>query len=381
MRLKTFRTPRSTVIGLGAATALAAVLAGGPASAQEEDAVEPVTGDIVTAPGLELRGGFDGDRYDVWANVLGLTPHGSEETLVVYCIDIMTPLDTESPYAEGHWEESGVANLEQVRWVLFNGYPNVGAADLIESAGGEVNPDWSDQETAEVAYAGTQAAVWHFTDDWDLLEDNPVKGGNDGEDEAVLKVYEHLTEEPGRVPDPSEFTVDLEGADTAAYEDGRFGPYTIRSNAGAVALEAEGARLEDADGDPIESLEDGEEFWIVLDEGSEEVSISGTAAYDLPVGRVFLATNDESLSGDAVNPLTAGESQKLILAQPREGELPAEWRFALDAPTDRPTESGPAPQLPTTGSSLSVAFAGGLALLIAGLTAMAFAKRRKGSVH
>ena len=52
------------------------------------------------------------ERYDAWANVLGLQPHGTEETLVVYCIDIRTPLDTESPYAEGEWEESEVANLE-----------------------------------------------------------------------------------------------------------------------------------------------------------------------------------------------------------------------------------------------------------------------------
>lgn len=373
MRLKTFRTP------IAATAALAAVLAGGPASAQEPAA--PVTGDIVTAPGLELRGEFGSDRYDVWANVIGLKPHGSDETLVVYCIDIRTPLDTDHPYAEGDWEESGVANLEQVRWVLFNGYPNVGAAALIEAAGAEVNGDWSDKRIGEVAYAGTQAAVWHFTDGWDLLTDNPVKGGNNGEDEAVLAIYEHLTDDPGRVTDPSEFVLDLEGAGEAAYVDGRFGPYTIRSNAGAVTLGAEGASLETEGGDAVESLEDGEQFWIVLDEGSSEVTVSGTAAYDLPVGRVFLATTDESLSGDAVNPVRAGGSQKLILAEPREGELPAEWRFALEAPpTERPTESGPAAQLPKTGSSLAVAFAAGLALLIGGLTAMVVTKRR-GAVH
>ncbi|GAA2266866.1 thioester domain-containing protein [Glycomyces scopariae] len=368
MSLKTFRTP------LAATAVLAAVLTGGPALAQEE--AEPITGDPTAEPGLELRGRLDGERFDVWANLLGLTPHGSEETYTVYCIDIRTPLDTESPYAEGDWEESGVANLESVRWVLFNGFPNVGAEDLIEASGGEVNPDWSDDELAEVAYAGTQAAVWHFTDDWELLTDNPVKGGNDGEDEAVLAVYEHLTEDTGRVPDPSEYIVDLEGEEDAGYEDGRFGPYTVRSNAGPVTLEAEGGRLEKANGDAVESLEDGEEFWIVLEEASSEITVTGTAAYDLPVGRVFLATTEASLSGDAANRVISGESQKLILAEPREGEVPAEWRFALDAPTDRPSESGPAPQLPKTGTSLTVAFAAGLALLIGGLTAAVFAKRR-----
>ncbi|GAA1685178.1 thioester domain-containing protein [Glycomyces endophyticus] len=373
MSLKTIRTP------LAATAVLAAVLTGGPVFAQEE--AEPITGVPSAEPGLELRGRLDGERFDVWANLLGLTPDGSEETYTVYCIDIRTPLDTESPYAEGDWEESGVANLESVRWVLFNGYPNIGAADLIEASGGEVNPDWTDAETAEVAYAGTQAAVWHFTDDWELLTDNPVKGGNDGEDEAVLKVYEHLTEDTGRVPDPSEFVVDLEGEEDAGYEDGRFGPYTVRSNAGPVALEAEGGRLEQANGDPVESLEDGDEFWIVLEEDSSEITVTGTAAYDLPVGRVFLATTEASLSGDAANRVISGDSQKLILAEPREGEVPAEWKFALDAPTDRPSESGGGAQLPETGANLTVAFAAGLALLVGGLTATAFAKRRSGTTH
>lgn len=369
MRLKTIRTP------LAATAALLAVLAGAPAHAEEP---EPVSGDIVAAPGLELRGRFGEDRYDVWANILGLTPHGSEETLVVYCIDIRTPLDTESPYAEGDWEESGVANLEEVRWVLFNGYPNVDAEELIEASGVEVNPDWTDTEVAEVAYVGTQAAVWHYTDDWDLLEDNPVKGGNHGEDEAVLAIYDHLTEETGRVPDPSEFTLDLEGEESATFEDGRFGPYTVRSNAGPVTLGAEGGRLETEDGDEVETLSDGEEFWIVLDEDASEITVSGTAGYDLPVGRVFLATTDESLTGGAANPATSGESQKLILAEAREGEIPAEWRFALDAPEAGET---PKPQLPTTGTSLSIAFAAGLALLVGGMTVIVAGKRRKVSDH
>ncbi|HEX2145802.1 MAG TPA: Cys-Gln thioester bond-forming surface protein [Glycomyces sp.] len=370
MRLKTIRTP------LAATAALLAVLAGAPAHAEEP---EPVSGDVVTAPGLELRGKFDDGRYDVWANVLGLKPHGSEETLVVYCIDIRTPLDTESPYAEGDWEESGVANLESVRWVLFNGYPNVGAEALIEASGGEVNPDWSDEEVAEVAYAGTQAAVWHFTDDWGLLTDNPVKGGNNGEDEAVLAVYQHLTEETGRVPDPSEFMLDLEGEESATYEDGRFGPYTIRSNAGPVTLTTDGGRLETDGGDEVETAGDGERFWIVLDEDTREITVSGTAAYDLPVGRVFLATTDESLKGDATDLVKSSDSQQLILAQPREGEVPAEWSFALDAP--RQEGASPKPQLPVTGSSLSIAFAAGLALLVGGLTVIVFAKRRRASTH
>jgi TQXA domain-containing protein len=368
MRLKTIRTPLAAAAALFA-TALMSTVAVAPAHAEEP---ESVSGDVVAVPGLELRGRFAEERYDVWANVLGLKPHGGEETLVVYCIDIHTPLDTENPYAEGAWEESGVENLEEVRWVLLSGFPNVGAEELIEVAGAAVNPDWSDEEVAEVAYAGTQAAVWHFTDGWDLLEDDPVKGGNDGKDDAVLAVYDHLTEESGRVPDPSEFTVDLEGEEAATFEDGRFGPYTLRSNAGPVELSAEGGKLETENGEAVESLKDGEQFWIVLDEGANEITVDGTASYDLPVGRVFMAHNDEALTGDPADPFSYGDSQQLILAEAREGEVPAEWRFALDAPE---ASTPPKPQLPVTGSSLSIAFAAGLALLVGGMTVIVFAKR------
>ncbi|GAB3237509.1 thioester domain-containing protein [Glycomyces halotolerans] len=356
------------------ATALTA-LAGTAASAQETDDDAPVTGDIVITEGLELTGELDGDRFDVWANVLGLKPHGTEETLQVYCIDIRTDLDGESPYAEGDWDASGVANLEQVRWVLSNGHPNVGAEALLDRSGAAPAPDWDTMDTARVAYAGTQAAVWHFTDGFALDPDAPVIDGTDEQNEAVAAVYAHLTENTGRLPDPSEYHITLDGIDEASYENGRFGPYTIRSNSGTVTLAAEGGRLVDEAGDDVDALDDGEDFHIVLDEDSTGITITGHAAFDLPVGRVFLATTEESITEGVTEYAKSAPSQQLILAQPREAEIPAEWTFALELPeTERPAE--PKPQLPVTGAGLSVFFAAGLVLLIGGLTAIALTRRR-----
>jgi TQXA domain-containing protein/LPXTG-motif cell wall-anchored protein len=375
------RHPRRTpILAALAAATLAALAPAAPARAQDGAETGPVSGDIVIERGLELRGSLDGEQWNTWANVLGLTPHGSEETLRVYCIDIRTDLDQDSPYTEGDWEESGVANLEKVRWVLFNGYPNVAAEDLLEAAGAEPDEDWDQVETDRVAYAGTQAAVWHFTDGFALDVDDAVIGGDEAQSEGVAAIYEHLTANAGRVPDPSEFYIELEGAEEASYEDGRFGPYTIRSNAGPVRLSAEGGRLVDADGGEVGSLDDGEEFYIVLDEGSEEITITGQASHDLPVGRIFMATTDDSLSGEAVNPVKSGDSQMLILAEPREAEIPAEWAFALQLPEDdRPgdeTTEAARPQLPQTGAGLTVVFAAGLVLLIGGLAVMTLMRRK-----
>lgn len=372
------RHPRlaPSVAALAAAT-LAALAPAGPALAQEDAESAPVTGDVVVAEGLELRGTLDGEQWNTWANVLGLTPHGSEETLQVYCIDIRTALNRDSPYAEGDWESSGVANLEKVRWVLFNGHPNVTAEELLETAGTAPDEDWDQTETDRVAYAGTQAAVWHFTDGFALDTDDAVIGGAEEQSEGVAAVYEYLTANAGRVPDPSEFYIELDGAEEAAYEDGGFGPYAIRTNAGPVELSAEGGSLVDAEGADVASLNDGDEFYIVLDEGAEEITITGHASHDLPVGRVFMATTDESISGEAINPVKSGDSQMLILAEPREADIPAEWAFALQLPEgERPTEGAAQPQLPETGAGLTVFFAGGLALLVSGLTVLVLAKRR-----
>lgn len=371
------RHPRLAPLAAFTATALAALAPSGAANAQEDDDSAPVSGDIVVEAGLELRGSVDGEQWNTWANILGLTPHGGEATLRVYCIDIRAELDGDSPYTEGDWEESGVANLEKVRWVLFNGYPNVTAESLLADAGAAPAEDWDEARTERVAYAGTQAAVWHFTDDFALDVDDAVIGGDEEQSAGVAAVYEHLTANAGRIPDPSEFYIELDGVEEASYEDERFGPYTIRSTAGPVTMSAEGGGLIDAEGREVEMLDDGEDFFIVLDEGSEQITVTAHASYDLPVGRVFMPTAAETL---AAEPVGSGGSQMLILAQPRAAEIPAEWSFALQLPEEEPpaetTPEAAPPKLPATGTNLTTIFAAGLALLVGGLTVLSLAKRR-----
>ncbi len=93
-----------------------------------------------------------------------------------------------------------------------------------------------------------------------------------------------------------------------------------------------------------------------------------------------MATTHESLAGEAANPVKSGASQMLILAQPREADIPAEWAFALQLPEgDRPSDDAPEaaqPKLPATGTGLTAVFAAGLALLVGGLTVLALAKRK-----
>lgn len=370
-------TATATAVGMLAFSgAVPAAAQNGDEEVRTNDTVEPIIGDVITSDGYHLQGETDEGPRTVEAKVIGLIPEGSDEddALLTYCIDIHTALDEDSSYMEGTWEESEVPNLELVRWVLLNGFPNASDEELFDAAGVTEGDDWDEEEAGLVAYAGTQAAVWNLTDSFELDLDDPIQEDESDAAAAIVDIYEYLVDNATELPDPSEYFIELDGFDDARFEDGRFGPYWINSTAGDVALEAEGGSLELEDGSPATEVADGEDFYISLDEGVTDIVLGGSASFDLPVGRVFMAITEEAaISGDPQFDTHGAkdESQKLILAEPREGQIPAEWAFTLDL-----EEEKPAPRLPVTGSSLTWLFAGGLSLLLAGAIAMVAMRRR-----
>ena len=74
-----------------------------------------------------------------------------------YCIDINTPVDSGDELDEIEWETSGVENLEAVGAILRHYYPNGDGPDGHQITG----------TPAEKA-AATQAAIWHYTDGFEL---------------------------------------------------------------------------------------------------------------------------------------------------------------------------------------------------------------------
>ena len=74
-----------------------------------------------------------------------------------YCIDLNHPLQMNEPYAEGDWSDANVANLAKITRILQQ-HP----ADATASSG----------NAAEAAAA--QAAIWHFSDGFDLTATSNV---------------------------------------------------------------------------------------------------------------------------------------------------------------------------------------------------------------
>lgn len=347
-------------VALTAAGALGIGMTGTAVADDEEPA--PIRGDVTTSAGWRVNH----DGGSTLAAMIYINPEGSDFDVIAYCIDIETSLQTRFIYEEGEWDESNVANLPQVQWVLHNSYPTVEPATLLDNAGFETELDES--EAMRVAYTATQAAVWSFTDGITLDLDDPVSGSGSEQpgpdaDAAVTAVYEYLTTNAVEMPEPvTDITFD---GPTSGDLSEKIGPFSVTTPGGDAALEIEGGRLVDADDNDVETVPSGGEFYILPDEGVSQITVTATATVTVPTGTVFLSTGEER--GASTNSSPGDESQKLILAGVVSGETQAELQIEVTGE----------PKLPVTGMSLTNSLLLGAALLIAGAVALVVIRRRR----
>ncbi|WP_100447958.1 thioester domain-containing protein [Glycomyces xiaoerkulensis] len=366
---------RKTLKGsLAAAAGLALGLgSAGVAGAQDggdEDPQPTATGTYDKIDdGIQLHGLIDGDEpdRDPAATLLGLEL-AEDDTRLVYCIQIGVPLFTEHVHEERAWGDTEVEDLPLVLGVLLNGFDGANAGDLVDAAevAGEDLGDWSAEQ---VAYAGTQSAIWTLTDGWEIDGDDPTAAG-DGVDNAVTGIQDYLldntdpVEEPGMDP---EFDVDGSEAET----DGTtVGPFTVATNFGKVEFQQpDGATIVDENGEAIDEFTDGQTIYVEFDE-AEAATVTITTesiTWVTPVGRAFVPIEgEETVTG-----------QNLILAEEHLQEVAGEVEFELIVEEAPPEETTPAaPQLPETGSSLTTLVGVGAAVLAAGAAAIWLMRRR-----
>ncbi|MDO8391328.1 MAG: Cys-Gln thioester bond-forming surface protein [Actinomycetota bacterium] len=211
------------------------------------------------------------------AYVLNLDLDGGG-TLKTYCIDLNTTTQYGVAYNEATWEEGNVPNLGKVTWVLGHGYPTVTAAALMATINATIEPDLVSLSDSEAA-AGTQAAVWHFSDSSNLTGSNPA---------GVLAVYTYLITNAVSVSEPAPSLAILPATLSGPVGE-RIGPFTVTTSAASVALLATGGVITDAVGNPLVTVGNGDTFYITIAaEGS--VTITGTATATLSSGRVFITT-------------------------------------------------------------------------------------------
>lgn len=310
-------------------------------------------------------------------------------TLRAYCVDLGVPINAGDTY-EIQQLGSQVPNPSQVLWILQNSYPVLTLAQLSAASG--VSP----MDTA-TAVAGTQAALWHYTDGRTL----DLNKNTDG----VKALYAYLIG-PDNVGASSQSapTLSITPATTTALS-GRVGPFTINwSGSTPVDLATNPAfTIFDAasGGSAVTTASDGDEVWVEVPSGTAPgdvvLNATGSAAVD---GGWALVNPDrpteiQKLAFAGVQTLSASSSATITVeptptdpgTTPPATTPPATTPPATEPATTPPATTPPAtpsstqPGLADTGSSTSGLALAGVAALLLGAGAMVLGSTRRQGTH
>lgn len=365
-------------------------------------------------PGADINGMgifLEGKDKEIHTELIGLkiVENGKDQTATAYCVELPTALEDNTPLEEVPWGEHPnedtdfKANAKFVNWILHNSYPTLDV---------KAAQDAFDLPTIKESslIAGTQAAIWHYSDGAKLNEGNATVEGDDV-DADVLAVYKKLTgaDNVGLDQEPAP-TLDikqelLEGTAGGAL----IGPFEVVTTSDkGLTLTAEvpeGVTFTDKDGNPLQVAADGQlgaqavtrvsEVFVKVAEGTEpgEVEFTVAATAKLHHGRLFVAQDKSK------------KTQSLVIAKPAdvdvkdkakvkwvEGVTPTTTTTAPTTTTETTTTTTEAPtttttpapaagggddDLANTGASIFVPLLIGLGLLGAGAAALLILRRKR----
>ncbi|MFC5072087.1 Cys-Gln thioester bond-forming surface protein [Kitasatospora cinereorecta] len=300
--------------GRGLARTAAAVLASGllaagglagatPAAAepgQHQGGATAVLDDLKTYDFALLNTG-DGKSQELPAGLFEMKVDGGG-TIKTYCIDFHTPTKDGAKYQETPWDQSSLGkneNAGKIRWILQHSYPQVNDfAALADEAG-------TGPLTEKTAAAGTQVAIWRFSDKADVT----------AKDENAEKLADWLEKQAQVVEEPKA-SVALEPAAVSGKAGQRLGPVTVHTDAEQVSVSppadaaASGVTVTDKDGKPVTEAVDGTGLYFDIPEDAADGSASLTvqATTSVPVGRVFtglIKSQTMILAGSSESTVTA----------------------------------------------------------------------------
>ncbi|MGH3880399.1 MAG: thioester domain-containing protein [Actinophytocola sp.] len=379
------------VVGAAAVLMMAAAI---PASA------DPASGVVDGgSEGFNVNVG-DGKLKNISTSLIGFRLEDGTK-LGMYCVEIHTRIDREHAMVEQPWDEYPNAdspfhsNRDKINWVLHNGFPVKSTDDLAAQLGEGLTDGLSERE----AITGTQAAVWHFSDDTNLDRENPLAGnGDEAAATDVLAVYDFLTGDAnvgiGDQPTPA---LEVSPSELSGKAGERIGPFTVSTTGSIDRLTAnlpEGVKVTDLDGVELDASKIKNGTQLFLDVPAEapegEASFELAASAKVDTGRLFVG---EDYSAER-------KTQSLIVAKAEESEITVSGKgnwAAAPAPTSPPsstssttpptttttTEAAPAPQpkntggLASTGASILVPVVIGLVLVGAGVGSLLFVRHRR----
>ncbi|MER5749865.1 TQXA domain-containing protein [Streptomyces sp. NPDC002088] len=283
--------------------AAGAMVAAGPAAAETS---QNQGGAIATIGSLKTYGaavihGDDGDQQ-VSAGLFEMSVDGGG-TLQTYCVDLHNPTQRDARYHETPWSGTSLGvnkDAGRIRWILQNSYPQVNdLAALAEEAG--INGGLTEQDAA----AGTQVAIWRYSDAADV----------DAVDPQAEKLADYLQKTARTVSEPKA-SLTLAPSAVSGRPGGLLGPVTVHTNADSVTVTPpadaamSGVRIVGKDGRAVTAARDGSQLYFDVpdDATSGTAELTVQASTTVPVGRAFTS---ESRSQTQI---LAGSSESTVSA-------------------------------------------------------------------
>ncbi|WP_406445314.1 Cys-Gln thioester bond-forming surface protein [Streptomyces sp. NBC_01613] len=309
---------------LAAATLVSGLVAvgvlAGSGTAGAEETTQSQGGATATIGGLKTYGAAviheDSGDQQVSAGLFEMSVDGGG-TLQTYCIDIHNPTQRDAKYQETAWSGTSLgANKDagKIRWILQNSYPQVNdLATLAAKAG--VHGGLTEQDAA----AGTQVAIWRYSDGADV----------DAVDPQAEKLADYLEKRAVDMAEP-QASLTLDPPAVSGHPGELLGPVTVHTNASGVAVTppadaaTSGVRIVGKDGKPLTSAVNGSQLFFDVPEkaadGSAEIAVQ--ASTTVPVGRAFASeshSQTQILAGSSESTVSAPASASWA----KKGAIPA----------------------------------------------------------
>ncbi|MFF3907141.1 TQXA domain-containing protein [Streptomyces sp. NPDC001848] len=300
---------RRGAVRLATATLVSGLVAAGPVATAGAAAADGTPqgqgGATATFGGLKIYGAavvHDGGTDEQMSAGLYEMSVDNGGTLQTYGIDLHNPTQKEARYHETAWSGTslnGNKNAGKIRWILQNSYPQVN--DLARLAAEAGAKGLTEQDAA----AGTQVAIWRYSDGADV----------DAVDPRAERLADYLEKRARNLPEPAA-SLTLDPPAVSGRPGARLGPVTVHTNADSVTVTpptnaaTTRVKIVDKSGKQVTTVADGSRIYFQVpkteQDGSAELTVQ--ASTTVPVGR---ALTSETRSQTQI---LAGSSESTVSA-------------------------------------------------------------------
>jgi len=272
------------------------------------------------------------------------TVHTEKGVIKAYCIELEVNIQFESDLKVGGWKEFPGTNKfkdnpdvqAKVAWIAQRSYPQTNLAEVTKASGVQ-------GLTEKDAITATQAAIWHFTNDFEYQ-------GLDGIDQAtadrVGALYKYLTGEKNvGLKETAKPTVEIKGENGTFKAGDPVGPIRFESNQATVKLTNElKYDLVDKDGKAVDknAVPTGTDLFLKVPAdapaGEQEFKVSATGS--VYAGKLLISKGNRSQT------IIIGSNKEVTV----EASAVLKWNAVPKAttpaptPTPTPSNSTPAPK-------------------------------------